>query len=426
MHTAPPVLLTVGQYYGTLAAVRSLGRAGIAVTLAEKHLLAPARWSRFVRRRVECPAVADSAAFLEWLLEFGAASPGHVLLPTSDEIASLISVHQRALSRHFVLLPTAPGAIETLLDKHALITCCREVGLDVPETWFPRSEAEAIEIGAREGAPLLLKPRTQVLLASHSKGAIVDDLATLPAKFRAFVDGNRYGAAAVARSPDVGWPMLQRLYPSAKTSIYGLSGYCDARGEIVCARASRKILQRPRKLGIGLCFEEAPVDEALVTKLGALCRRVGFRGVFEVEFIDGLDDAKRKLLIDFNPRFYSQLAFDIDRGMDLPLLAYCDAVGVGAGVDSVLAAARGPSSAARVYCHRFILEVMLRAQRLSGRMSLDEATRWRGWLRQHATNVSDAVADREDVVPWGIDVLAHVSEYARHPRAFVRAMVLDQ
>jgi D-aspartate ligase len=419
----PPVLLTVGRFYGTLAAVRNLGRAGVSVTMAEGHAFAPARWSRYVDRRVRCPDASASAEFLAWLCAFGAASPGHVLLPTSDEIASLIADNQEALSRHFILLETAPRAVNALLDKHALLGCCNEVGLEVPDTWFPRSVAEAIEIGARVGAPLLLKPRTQVLLESHSKGAMVENLASLPEQFRAFVAANRYGEPEIERNPDVAWPMLQRLYPSAKTSIYGISGYCAAGGEVVAVRASRKILQRPRKLGIGLCFEEAPVDETLVRKLSALCKRVGFRGVFEVEFID---DGARRLLIDFNPRFYSQLAFDIDRGMPLPLLAYYDAIGDTAQLAATVSEARPrPIESPQVYCHRFILEVMLRAQRMSGRLTADEERHWRGWLSEHRANASDAVADSGDLVPWGIDVLAHLADYARHPRAFLRSMVLD-
>jgi predicted ATP-grasp superfamily ATP-dependent carboligase len=360
---------------------------------------------------------------MDWLCAFGAASPGHVLLPTSDDLASLISEHQTLLSRDFILLDRSPRTIETLLDKRTLIGACLEVGLVVPDTWFPRSEAEAIEIGACVGAPLLLKPRTQVRFASHSKGSMIHDLAALPACFRAFLQDNRYDAESLRRDPDLAYPMLQRLHPSAQTGIYSVSGYCDERGEIVACRASRKILQRPRKLGIGLCFEEAPLDETLVSRIGALCRRVGFRGVFEIEFID---DGAHRLLIDFNPRFYSQLAFDIDRGMPLPLLAYYDAIGDAEQLAATIYDAQPtPSAEPRFYCHRFILEVMLRAQGLSGRLTDGDLGEWRYWLASREGKLTDAVADRGDPAPRLVDVVAHVSHYARHPRAFVRSMVLD-
>ena len=44
----PPVLLTTANYNGTLAAVRSLGRAGIRVTTADPARFAVSAWSRYV------------------------------------------------------------------------------------------------------------------------------------------------------------------------------------------------------------------------------------------------------------------------------------------------------------------------------------------------------------------------------------------
>lgn len=416
----PPVLLTVGQYYGTLAAARCLGRAGIPVTLAEGHLLAPARWSRFVTRRVRCPEVLDADAFLAWLLAFGAASPGHVLLPCSDDVAWLVAENLGALSAHFRLLPASFAAVDALLDKRSLGEHCRAVGLDVPETWFPRSEAEAAEIGAREGFPLLVKPRTQVLLESHAKGSLVEGPRELGPRFREFGLRERYGRRVQRLHPDIAWPMLQRFYPGARETIYGLSGYVGGQGEIVAVRAARKIFQRPRKLGVGLCFEEAAVDDRLVRGISALCRRVGYQGVFEVEFVDA---GSRRVLIDFNPRFYGQLAFDVARGMPLPRLAYADALDDHATLAALADGAQETCSpGARAYCHHFLFELMLRAQRLSGHGLDVEEERWQSWWAAHRADAIDPVEDPEDPAPWRADVAGHLAGFARHPRSFLRSL----
>jgi predicted ATP-grasp superfamily ATP-dependent carboligase len=391
--------------------------------MAEGRMLAPARWSRYVTRRLSCPEVSDTEAFLAWLLELGAAMPGHVLLPTSDDLAWLIAENREALGVNFRILPTPLAAVDALLDKHALLGHCRAVGIGVPETWFPESADEAVSLGARAGFPLVLKPRSQVFFRSQSKGSLVRDEGALRSRFEAFVAHDSYGERLRRRSPDVVWPMLQRYYPNAKESIYSLSGYVDRRGELVALRASRKILQRPRNLGIGLCFEEAAVDEPLAEKLGALCRRVGYQGVFEVEFIHV---ASEPVLIDFNPRFYGEIGFDVDRGLPLPRLAYTDALGDEAGLASLSAAARawrGPEP--RVYCHRFLFELLLRGQRLSNRISETEELRWREWWKDHRANATDAVADADDLAPWLVDVVSHVASCARHPRSFVRSMVFD-
>jgi predicted ATP-grasp superfamily ATP-dependent carboligase len=416
----PPVLLTVGQYYGTLAAARCLGRAGIPVTLAEPHLLAPARWSRFVTRRVRCPEVLDAEAFLAWLFAFGAASPGHVLLPCSDDVAWLVAENHRALSANFRLPPSSLAALDALLDKRSLGEHSRAVGLDVPETWFPRSEAEAAAIGAREGFPLLVKPRTQVLLETHGKGALVEGPSELRPRLREFEANERYGRRILRLHPDVRWPMLQRFYPGAQQSISGLSGYVDGRGEVVAVRASRKIFQRPRKLGVGLCFEEAAVEDGLVQGIGALCRRVGYQGVFEVEFVDA---GSRRLLIDFNPRFYGQLAFDVERGMPLPRFACADALGDHAALAALADEAQEKSApGAHVYCHHFLFDLMLRAQQIAGHGTGGEEERWRRWWAEHRDSAVDPVADPDDPAPWRADVAGHLAGFARHPRSSFRTL----
>src|SRR5688572_20620401 len=100
----PGALLPVADYHGTLAAVRSLGRAGIEVTVADGRKLVPARWSRYAARTLPCPdPMTDSPGFIAWLLETGAKQPGLVLLPTTDDLAWLFARHAGELSRHFVL-----------------------------------------------------------------------------------------------------------------------------------------------------------------------------------------------------------------------------------------------------------------------------------------------------------------------------------
>lgn len=420
----PPVLLTIGQFYGTLAAARCLGRAGVPVILAEGDRSAPACWSRHVSRRVDCPPVSDTDAFLARLLELGEASPGQVLLPSSDEVAWLLADHHEELSRWYRMLPVSFAAVDALLDKEKLHAHCQAVGISVPETRFPRSEREALTLALEVGFPLILKPRTQILLTSHSKGALVTKLDELIPRLREFFVWNHYGQAILKREPDVGYPMLQAYSPTAQDGIYGFSGYVDGRGEIIGVRAARKILQRPRKLGIGLCFEEAPIDEEALSLLRALCRRVGYRGVFEVELID---EGSKRALIDFNPRFYSQMAFDIDRGLPLPRFCYADALGDEASLSALAGEAAAPAAGKpRVYCHRFLFEVMLRGQGLSGKLSPEEVQRWRRWWDEHHAEATDAVADPDDPAPRVADVALHLSAMARHPRSFVRTMILDR
>jgi hypothetical protein len=183
-----------------------------------------------------------------------------------------------------------------------------------------------------------------------------------------------------------------------------------------------KILQRPRRVGIGLCFETCALEEPLVAKLAALCRQVGYAGVFEAEFVIAGD---RRLLIDFNPRFYSQMGFEVARGLQLPLLVWRAARGE--------EPAAGGRAALRdrdvgIYCHKGMLDLILALQRLSGRMSRDEVRSWRSWYRRasSAGSATDAVRDPDDPKPAWVDGASWIGGFARHPRSFVNGFVLNR
>lgn len=104
--------------------------------------------------------------------------------------------------------------------------------------------------------------------------------------------------------------------------MYSLAGFVDRSGEILGVRASQKVVQSPRGMGVGLLFREAPVDPEVLEGLARLCRRTGYFGVFEVEFVRA-DGGHH--LIDFNPRYYGQVQFEISRGLSLPqLVSHCE------------------------------------------------------------------------------------------------------
>ena len=417
----PPVLLTVASYYGTLAAVRCLGRAGVPVTVADAEWLAPAQWSRFVTRRLRCPEVGRPERFIEWLLRFGEREPGHVLYPTSDDVAWLYSEYRDALSSSFRLFQPSAATLRLLLDKKELYAACQAVGLGVPLTYFPESEADVEALDREAKFPLLIKPATQVFRRGHVKGVTVHRREELLASYRSYTAANTYHPWLANRMPDADRPMLQTFHPEAAQNIHSVAGFVDASGDGLVALAATKVLQRPRTLGIGLCFEEAPLRPELTAALGALCRRVGYFGVFEAEFIE---TAEGCLLIDFNPRFYGQMLFEIDRGLRLPLLAYEAALGQNTALDEALAC--DPAPQGRVYTHRFILALMTRVQRLAGRMSREESELWRRWLEAHRGRITDAVVDRDDPLPPLMSVARSLYGYASHPRVTVRSMVLNK
>lgn len=419
----PPVLLADASWYGTLAAARSLGGRGVSVTLAVDAPLPPARFSRHVTRTVPCPPTRETRRFLEWILDFGTRHPGHVLYPTSDDLAWMIASRREEFASRFLIYSPPLESLRRLLDKRALAAECAEAGLLAPETHCPTNDAGVARVAREATFPVLVKPRMQVMLEDWTdkrKGVRVERREDLLDAWRACRGAFRYDPEVGGRVAGIELPVVQ-TWCAASPSIYTVDGFIDETGAVFEAMACLKILQLPRGSGAGICFEDAPLDAGLARGLRRLLANVGFHGVFDAEF---LIDGDRRMLIDLNPRFYNHMAYEEDRGLPLAWLAYLAAVGAGGSLQETLVAARDSARPAdpvgRVYVHRLPTELLAAAQTLTGGMARGEREALRRWLRGNAANRTDPAWHPTDPLPGLADIAAHLVSFARHPRAFVR------
>jgi predicted ATP-grasp superfamily ATP-dependent carboligase len=418
-----PALLCDATFYGTLAAVRSLGRAGIPVDVVHAGRAALASWSKYATRRLRGPEASTGNTLVEWLMEVGHRDGRRVIYPTSDEMVFLLSAHRARLEERFLLLQPDLETTLRVLDKKSLHAASREAGVETPETWFPDGAADALRVARNTEAPLMFKPRTQLFLTNHIKGALAPrDPTQLREAYETFRTTHTYGAPIAGIRDDVTAPMLQRYYPEAADGIYSLTGFRDRSGKHLALLGSTKVLQRPRRLGIGLCFESAQVPEALERGARKLLDVLGYFGVFELEFIVS---SGRYLLIDMNPRFYNHLQLDVSRGLDLPMMAYAAAVGDDDRV-AELAGRASKAAVEHVFCNRIGLGIQVTAQRLFGTMPRAEAKRWREWTRARRATLVDPISAADDRAPIVAESVSQLYGSIRHPRAFLRMIALDR
>jgi D-aspartate ligase len=417
-----PVLLLSGGFYGSLAAARCLGRAGIPVTVADKNRFTPTAWSRYVTARETCPSEQDPDALLDWLCAFGRRSRRHVLYPTSDDTAFLISQERERLSQWFDLYSPPVETVYALLNKKHLFAHARDAGLEMPKAWFPSSEAALGAIANTARGPLMVKPATQVFFPSHRKGVPVTTLSELEREWSSY-GGESYARRLMAFDPAAAQPLVQRYMPEAMRCVLSLSGFIDQSGEHFVVRASRKLLQFPRRLGVGVAYEAAEVDQELADKIRVMCLSAGFHGVFEAEFIPARG---QKLLIDFNPRFYGQMGFDIARGVPLPLFVYHGALGQTSELAYLVSQVPDDGADSLHYTNRLAAMLMLGSQRISGALSHGEWKEWKAFVGNKDLSTVDAVLDREDWLPTPVELAQEVWSFVRHPRSFVRRIVLNR
>lgn len=319
----PAALLHSASYYGTLAATRALGRAGVPVAVASTGPFECASWSRYARRRLRCPPTERTADYLQWLRALGANEPGMVLVPTSDDHAWLFARYAEELGAGFRCRSPSAETILGLLDKRRLAEACAAAGLATLPSWFPQDEAELRAVESELEYPVVVKPRTQLFHRTRFKGTVAERSSLLAAWQR--LDGEGCSdPELLAREPGLRHPFLQAFASDPQVGIVSVSGFIDPAAGIFVCRCSRKLPDDHQRLDVGRWFEALPTDPSLAEGLLVLCKNTGFAGVFEAEFapFEG-----KLALIDFNPRLYGQLGFDEARGASLAQLAYLHALG---------------------------------------------------------------------------------------------------
>jgi D-aspartate ligase len=421
--TRIPMVLCNAGYYGTLAAIRSLGRSGVPIVTVDPSILAPARYSRYSNLHLNSPPFEMTNLWADWLLRLGGSGPRRAIYATSDAVSFALALHREELTSVFDLYQPGIDAIISILDKGRLHQHAHAIGIPTPSTWLPESAVDAQKIIRAVGGTILIKPRSQLAVRAYQKGIVVDtDTTDGLAAYEFFLRRSAHEYEFTSRFPETMLPMVQRYHPEAMKAVYSLSGFRDVSGAHAVMLGAHKVLQHPREIGVGLCFEEADVAPKLAEQTLRLCERIGYYGAFELEFIFSNGEP---LLIDFNGRFYNQLAFDIARGMDLPQLVYAAAVGELNEVRRLTAAFQTRSgNGGLAFCNSFGLSVTLATQKALRTISRGEAERWRSWRRAYDGRVVDAVRDAADPFPTFVDITQQLLQSMRHPRAFVREMRL--
>jgi hypothetical protein len=259
--------------------------------------------------------------------------------------------------------------------------------------------------------PVVVKPRTKLLLESHPRTRRVNSAPELVRAYREVLWEQRHSSALLALHPEAAAPVVQRFHEELARGVFSVTGFIDASAQRIVARAAVKSVYRPRGGPARVCVEDVKLPPDLTTRLLSLCRDVGYHGAFEASFVR---TQGAHLLVSFRPHFSGHMAFDLSRGLPLPLLAYEEALGEDERVAERMAAALRWTPGAKPGHPRHLgLEVVLAAQRIYGQMSREGADAWRRWYQHDRLYEVEPAVDGGDWMPRIVDAIHHLYEYAR-------------
>ena len=118
--------------------------------------------------------------------------------------------------------------------------------------------------------------------------------------------------------------LAQEIVGAGIDSFYSLCSYIGRDGQAKGTFVGRKLEQYPPDFGTA-CLVDSRYVQEIVERGVDILKDFGYHGISEVEFI--YDERSREYkLLDINTRVWKWIGLPISAGIDLPWLAYADAV----------------------------------------------------------------------------------------------------
>jgi len=310
------ILITDGEQRSSLAAVRSLGRAGHTVLVCSARPRPLAGASRFARATFQVPDPATHpAGFVDGVSAVVAREAVDVLLPMTDVSAPLLMALRERYPELTIPFPERE-VYERASDKVGLCTLAAELGVPVPKgivlearpdgkaSVDPSSELAALI--ADVGFPLILKPgRSSV---EGPRGVL------------------RFGVRQVA-SPEQLDDALRAYLPEAfpllvqeRISGPGLGAFVLAQdGRTLATFGHQRLREKPPTGGVSVYRESVPLRADVEAHATRILSALRWTGVAMVEFKEDAATGT-PYLMEINGRFWGSLQLAIDSGIDFPRL----------------------------------------------------------------------------------------------------------
>jgi len=309
----PTAVVLDVRWTNGLAAIRSLGRAGVPVVAVAHARRALGFSSRYATPFV-CPhPVKEEAAYVDALERLGDGLDRPApLLPTHDEYMNPVARNRERLGDRFLYPFPDWDVLEVIQSKEKQLSRAVELGIPLPQTRYPRTVEEALSVAGELGYPLVVKPSDPpwFRVNYHRQGFRCDSEEQL---VQAFEWARPHGA------------VVQEFIVGGDEELYSLGAYVARDGEPLGLFCGRKLRQTRKDIGSCRIGETLWVDEVVEQGL-AFLRGLSFFGIAQVEFKRDARDGVFKL-IEVNPRLWQWHGLAAECGVDFPRIAYWDLLG---------------------------------------------------------------------------------------------------
>ena len=326
MKPNPAIVMPLDEHAG-LDIVRSLGRRGIPVYGIDPDPHAVGGKSKYCQL-VTCPDPKRSeAAYLEFLVDWGRKlGVRTVLFPLSDEMALFCSRERATLQAYYEYVMPDSATLINFTTKAGLASLAKQHGIPAPKAFIPSDAKEVEEIAQAASYPAILKPVEGAYwhvpqIASLLRENVLSGRAKVVLCHSPSELLKTYHKIAAYDDRMI----IQEVVPGPDENLAYISFYLDRQSRPLALFAGRKLRVIPVGFG-SASFVHSFRDPKLEDVALRLLCQAGYQGLGGLEFkLDTRDGCYK--LIECNTRFGMWDGLAVRCGIDMPYIAYSDALG---------------------------------------------------------------------------------------------------
>lgn len=307
-----------GELKSALAAVRSLGKAGVLVSVGGPRDTSMTIHSKYANSTFVYPSpYTHQTEFLESIMrEAKKLGAKPLVYAFSDATYLSLFTHKETLKEYMTLVFPETQSVEIAYDKAATYSLAKVSGIPTITTYTPVTPEEVQQLGETLVYPAVIKTRRTVTwrdgVGHFGSASFVHSKEELRQKFLAlkgelgeepliqdFIRGEEYGVEMLAREG--------KIY--AKVTHHRIRSLSPTGGASVLKET----------------IASGPLRDSLETYAETLVTKLSWTGPIMVEFkVEG--DTHEPYLMEINGRFWGSLPLSIAAGVDMPALFYKDVI----------------------------------------------------------------------------------------------------
>jgi predicted ATP-grasp superfamily ATP-dependent carboligase len=311
----PPVVITGLCDPMSLCLIRSLGRRGIPIIAVDSNISSYYGKTKYCEK-INCKSLFDSS-LIECLLELGKYFERKaVLFNCTDQSVLNVSNNREELEKYYDFVIPPHTTIQQLMSKNLFSNFATNNNFLVPKTFFSHNRQEVESVSSKISYPCVIKPEYRdAYWLEHlpSKILFANSKEEYFRYFKMFDIANRS-------------MIMQEWIKGGDSEVFFCLTYINRNHEPLGVLVGRKIRQHPPGIG-----STSLAESVLMPKLADECVRLlktsGCVGFNSVEFKYSIDEKLFYIIEPTVGRPDTQEGLSVSSGLDIPYLAYLDAIG---------------------------------------------------------------------------------------------------